>query len=84
MIIVDVLTWAVLVPMLTRGVTPEKAAWAHRMFYNFISYNTVRNVWVQSAAACVTSEGCPYVLMSAVMLETSAKQCTKPLGQLTR
>ena len=39
---VDVLTWGLLVPMLTANPDPIKVAHAHGMFYNFFSYNTAR------------------------------------------
>ena len=37
---VDVLTWGLLVPMLAANPDPVKVAHAHKMFYNFFSYNT--------------------------------------------
>ncbi len=39
---VDSLTWLVLVPMLRSNPDPEKVRWAEKMFFNFYSYNTVR------------------------------------------
>ncbi|BDA51438.1 hypothetical protein COCOBI_18-3160 [Coccomyxa sp. Obi] len=37
---VDSLTWLVLVPMLRSNPDPEKVRWAEKMFFNFYSYNT--------------------------------------------
>ncbi len=39
---VDSLTWLVLVPMLRSNPDTEKVRWAEKMFFNFYSYNTVR------------------------------------------
>ncbi len=41
-LMVDTLTWTVLVPMLRANPDPEKVKWAESMFFNFYSYNTVR------------------------------------------
>lgn len=40
-LMVDSLTWGVLVPMLRSNPDPTKVAWAEKMFFNFYSYNTV-------------------------------------------
>lgn len=39
MAIVDVVTWTVLVPMLTKHTPPDMAEFFKTQFYNFISYN---------------------------------------------
>ncbi|KAK9902693.1 hypothetical protein WJX75_003028 [Coccomyxa subellipsoidea] len=39
-LMVDSLTWGVLVPMLRSNPDPTKVAWAEKMFFNFYSYNT--------------------------------------------
>jgi hypothetical protein len=43
-LMVDSLTWGVLVPMLRSNPDPTKVAWAEKMFFNFYSYNTVSHL----------------------------------------
>lgn len=40
--VVDVFTWLLLVPMMLRDPDPAVAAHARRVFHSFVSYNTVR------------------------------------------
>ncbi len=40
-LMVDTLTWLVLVPMLRSNPDAAKVRWAEKMFFNFYSYNTV-------------------------------------------
>lgn len=46
--VVDTFTWLLLVPMMLRDPDPAVAAHARRVFYSFVSYNTVRSHLLQT------------------------------------